>query len=287
MKNALMIMTSALLLLLMIGSVFAYGGNGEGMRGKGFGKNQGGQTYTIYDDTQVNHQMEIDNYPVEELSQEEINGLLLMREEEKLARDVYLTLYDIWELRIFSNIAQSEQQHMDAVLSLIEKYDLNDPVKVDERGTFENEDLQKLYNQLIEQGSKSLEDALIVGATIEDLDIKDLQELNEVADNQDITTVYNNLEKGSRNHLRSFTKLIGRNGGSYDPQYISDEYYNTIISGEMETGKQYDSDDNIEQINKNSQNRDNLNRGSIQQNTQENSQNMFSKMWRGFKSWFN
>lgn len=287
MKKTLMIMTSALLLLLMIGSVFAYGGNGEGMRGKGFGKNQGGQTYTIYDDTQVNHQMEIDNYPVEELSQEEINGLLLMREEEKLARDVYLELYDVFGQQIFSNIARSEDTHTNAVKSLLNKYDIEDPMSNDERGVFENQDLQNLYDQLVEQGSVSLLDALKVGATIEDLDIKDLQELNEVADNQDITTVYNNLEKGSRNHLRSFTKLIGRNGGSYDPQYISDEYYNTIISGEMETGKQYDSYDNIEQINKNSQNRDNLNRGSIQQNTQENSQNMFSKMWRGFKSWFN
>lgn len=80
----------------MVGNAFAYQGNGKETKGKGFGNNQGGQEYTLYDDTQVDHQMQVDLYPVEELTQEEINGLLLMREEEKLARDVYLELYDFF-----------------------------------------------------------------------------------------------------------------------------------------------------------------------------------------------
>lgn len=85
----------------------------------------------------------------------------------------------------------------------------------DEQGVFENQDLQNLFTKLVEQGSVSLIDALKVGAIIEDLDIQDLQELNNITDNQDISAVYNNLEKGSRNHLRSFTKVIERNGGTY------------------------------------------------------------------------
>jgi hypothetical protein len=172
----------------------------------------------------------VNSLPYETLSASETESILQMREEEKLARDVYLTLYDIWELRIFSNIAQSEQQHMDAVLSLIEKYDLNDPVKVDERGTFENEDLQKLYNQLIEQGSKSLEDALIVGATIEDLDIYDLEEFLKITDNQDIKFVYENLKNGSENHMRAFVYQLSRFNKTYTPIYISIEEFNKIIS---------------------------------------------------------
>ena len=54
------------------------------------------------------------------ISDEEATGLIFMREEEKLARDVYLTLYDVWETAVFDNIASSEQTHMDAVLMLID-----------------------------------------------------------------------------------------------------------------------------------------------------------------------
>lgn len=114
------------------------------------------------------------------------------RSSSEYCSKILTAIYDLWGIRIFSNIAQSEQQHMNAVLTLIEKYDLNDPIKVNERGVYTDENLQALYNQLIEQGSKSLEDALIVGATIEDLDIYDLEEFLKITDNQDIEFVYEN-----------------------------------------------------------------------------------------------
>ncbi len=63
------------------------------------------------------------------LTAAEEEGLLFMREEEKLARDVYLVLFDKWGLRVFENIAESEQRHMDAVLYLLGKYGLDDPAR--------------------------------------------------------------------------------------------------------------------------------------------------------------
>ena len=60
--------------------------------------------------------------PADELSPVEIEGILFMREEEKLARDVYLKLYDRWELPIFRNIANSEATHMEAIKTLIDRY---------------------------------------------------------------------------------------------------------------------------------------------------------------------
>jgi hypothetical protein len=93
-------------------------------------------------------------------------GLIKMREEEKLARDVYATLYDVWEMPIFSNISQSEQRHMNAVKVLIDKYDLVDPVTDSTVGVFTDPEFTWLYVLLVEQGSASLVDALIVGATI-------------------------------------------------------------------------------------------------------------------------
>ncbi|MEO2154237.1 MAG: DUF2202 domain-containing protein [Nanoarchaeota archaeon] len=115
--------------------------------------------------------------PKQPLDEQEINDIEHMREEEKLARDVYLTLYNKWGLSIFKNIARSEQNHMNAVKVLIEKYNLEDPVEEtgDEIGKFENPELEKLYNELVEKGSQSIKDALEVGATIEDLDIYDLE----------------------------------------------------------------------------------------------------------------
>ncbi len=293
---------TSMMIMLLAATTFAAGGYGGGMGGMGMrGTSQGGYLYTFYDDTQVNHQAEIDALPIEELSQEEIDGLLLMREEEKLARDVYLELYDKWGIRIFSNIASSEQTHTDAVKSLLDKYDLEDPVGDDARGVFENQELQTLYISLVEQGSNSIEDALTIGATIEDLDIKDLQDLLEQTDNQDITAVYNNLMKGSRNHLRSFTRMLGMYGESYEAQFITEDYYNEILGNDMETGMQYDSMGMANQVNTQGKNQlntqtNNQNLGNGRQANQDfvpqlqeqepQSRGVFARMWNGFKSWF-
>ncbi len=171
------------------------------------------------------------------LTEKEKQGLILMREEEKLAHDVYTTLGALYGARIFSNIAQSEQTHMDAVGGLISRYELVDPISGKGVGEFSSKELQGLYTKLVDQGKKSLVDALIVGATIEDLDIADLDRLMKETKSQDILTVYSNLEKGSRNHLRAFVKNITNNGGVYNPSYISREMYNTIIASPQERGR--------------------------------------------------
>jgi hypothetical protein len=184
----------------------------------------------------------VENYvlslPKESLSKAEIKDLLHMREEEKLARDVYLTLYKKWKLPVFKNISKSENWHMHMVKLLLDKYGLNDPVeKTEDRvGVFENQKLQSLYNELVEKGSISLKDALIVGATIEDLDIKDLEEAIKRSNNKDIDLVYQNLEKGSRNHMRAFVGILRRYGWDYTPQFISKSYFNQIISSKHEIG---------------------------------------------------
>jgi len=170
------------------------------------------------------------------LSNQEKEDVLHMREEEKLARDVYLTLYEKWNHKSFYNIAQNEQVHMDAVKLLIDKYGLEDPAEGKGIGEFTNPKFQELYNRLVEEGSKSLVDAFKVGATIEELDIADLKECLNVTDKPDITIVYESLMKGSRNHLRAFNRNLENLGAAYEPQYISVEEYNQIVSSEMEMG---------------------------------------------------
>ena len=178
----------------------------------------------------------VDSLPKQDLSDAEKEAILYMREEEKLARDVYLTLYDKWDEQIFKNIAQSEQRHTDAIKALIEKYDLEDPVKDDSIGVFTNTKLAELYNQLVEQGSKSLVDALKVGATIEDLDISDLNKDLAETDNEDIKKVFEYLREGSYNHLRAFVDNLKRKGADYTPQFISEEEYERILSTTSQHG---------------------------------------------------
>lgn len=178
------------------------------------------------------------NLPKQSLSTAEIQGMLHMREEEKLARDVYITLYNKWKLPIFKNISKSETWHMHMVKLLLDKYNIPDPVEKTGNvvGVFENEDIQNLYNQLVDKGLLSLEDALTVGATIEDLDIKDLEDAIDRSDNEDIDLVYENLMKGSRNHMRAFVGMLRNNGWDYTPQYISQDYFDQIVNSPKETG---------------------------------------------------
>lgn len=161
----------------------------------------------------------------------EAEALQFMREEEKLAHDVYLTLYEQWDLRVFNNIARAEQQHTDAVAYWLEYYDLSDPTVGLEFGEFDNDELQALYDKLVAQGSESVADALKVGAAIEEIDILDLQERLENTDNSAIVRLFENLERGSENHLRAFVQnLDAQTGTEYAPQYMSEADYDEIVS---------------------------------------------------------
>lgn len=165
------------------------------------------------------------------LTKQEIEDIMHMREEEKLARDVYTTLYNIYKVPIFNNISKSEQTHMNAVKTLIERYNLDDPVKDNTVGKFTNPEFTKLYATLVERGKNSLKEALTVGTLIEDLDIKDLKEAMNRTNKTDIKIVYNNLLNGSKNHLRSFISQLQRYSQTYTPTYISKEELTEIISG--------------------------------------------------------
>ncbi|WP_455382488.1 DUF2202 domain-containing protein [Salinispira pacifica] len=172
--------------------------------------------------------------PAEPLSAAEIEGLLKMREEEKLARDVYLALGEKWNQRSFTNIAAAEQTHMDYVKLLLDRYGIADPAADDARGVFTDPAFAALYSKLVAKGSTSPVDALKVGALIEELDIADLQDQLSSTNNADLRVLYLNLDKGSRNHLRAYDRQLSPAGASYEPVHISRTYYNRIIDSDQE-----------------------------------------------------
>lgn len=170
------------------------------------------------------------------LDEAEAATLQFMREEEKLARDVYRTLYAAWGKPIFANISESEQVHTDKVASLIEKYRVHDPVEDDTTGVFVNDELRELYHDLVERGEVSLVDALMAGAFIEEADMHDLHEAIEETDNPDIDKVYENLLRGSRNHLRAFVGAIESLGVVYEAQLLAPEEVDAIVDSDIERG---------------------------------------------------
>ncbi len=168
------------------------------------------------------------------LSAEEVEHLYFMREEEKLARDVYLTLYDEWGQIVFANIAQSEQAHTEAIRGLIMTYGLSDPVVDDTVGVFVNRELAELYAELVERGHESLLEALFVGALIEEVDMEDIQFAIDATDEAAVREVYQHLLRGSRNHLRAFVRNIETSGVLYEAQYIDPEIVEEILGTPME-----------------------------------------------------
>jgi len=177
------------------------------------------------------------------LTADETATLLFVREEEKLARDVYLTLFNKWGTKTFQNIAlNSEQQHMDVMGTLVDTYNLQDPVVIDTIGAFTDPVLLGLYQDLVMRGSTSLNDGLLVGGFIEEFDINDLQEAIDEANAgskpADIIVAYTNLMCGSRNHLRSFVGQIEKNGVDYQAQVIPQATVDAIVnSPEEQCGK--------------------------------------------------
>jgi hypothetical protein len=163
------------------------------------------------------------------LSVPEAEMLTYMREEEKLARDIYLMMYQKWSAITFSNIAGSEQQHTDTIKKMLDKYSLPDPAQ-DAIGVFTNADLQGKYDQLLASGSQSYIDGLYVGATIEEIDMIDIQHAIDVTTHIDVTNAYQNLLEGSKNHLRAYVRSLAAQGVTYAPQFISREFYDAIIN---------------------------------------------------------
>jgi len=161
------------------------------------------------------------------ISQTERDGLVLMREEEKLAGDVYAYFYTKYALRPFTNINKSEVQHSGAVLRLLNYFGIPDPALI-EAGKFSNSDIQALYNKLTTDGSTA-EKALAVGAFIEEYDIADLRKLIAETQNTDIKMVYTNLLNGSYNHIKAFTRVLAGRGVTYTPQILSVDELNEIL----------------------------------------------------------
>jgi len=163
------------------------------------------------------------------LTTQEIEDLQFLREEEKLARDVYTHAYNLYGVNIFNNIASSEQRHTDSVLELMNRYEVEDTATAT-LGDFTDLELSQLYTTLIARVETSEAEAYAVGAMIEDLDIYDLDLKATHTQNTELQNLYANLKCGSENHMRSFTKKLTALNQTYTPVYIDAAQYTEILA---------------------------------------------------------
>jgi hypothetical protein len=165
------------------------------------------------------------------LTEQDKMDLQYLQEEEKLARDVYLTLLAKWNLVVFQNISESEQRHTDTALQLLNAYQMP-TLALTEVGKFHNPTLQTLYNDLISRGAQNTTEALLVGALVEEVDIADLQKMISVTKNTDLINTYTKLMLASYRHLNSFVSLWKNQTGStsYKAQVLSQTEVDKILS---------------------------------------------------------
>ena len=180
------------------------------------------------------------------LDQWTIDAILLLREEEKLARDVYLTFSWWYDLPVFPNIARSEQQHMNLVALLLDRHGLDDPAEGNGIGEFTNEWVQGVFDLLVEMGAESLVKALWAGAFIEDVDIYHLEHILDHSNFDDVNLIVQNMVAGSRNHMRSFIGALDQRDATYVPKdYLTQDELDEILATPMETGVIYDENGDV------------------------------------------
>jgi hypothetical protein len=166
------------------------------------------------------------------LAAEEVPGVISLLEEEKLARDVYLALYQEWGYEAFGNISESEQSHMDALIGVLDRAGVADPTAGYGSGEFATAAVQDLYAAFVEQGGESLAAALQAGAAIEEMDILDIERLQAKIEATGLLRVLENLRQGSIRHLQAYSKAYEQESGiAYTPQYLSQEAFDVLMSG--------------------------------------------------------
>lgn len=160
--------------------------------------------------------------------------LCFLREEEKLARDVYIALFAETAINVFDNISRSEESHTAAVAALLAARSIPDPVTDDTPGVFRDPVFIDLYATLTAQGRMGAVAALTVGATIEDLDLRDIREMEARTTDAEALALYGSLACGSRNHMRSFASQLDSRGVTYEAAYITPAELSAILASPRE-----------------------------------------------------
>jgi hypothetical protein len=145
------------------------------------------------------------NIPSGTLTDAQKTALASMAEEEKLAHDLYVALAAKYDVVQFSRIANAETRHLAEVRTVLDRYGITDPTEGKAAGAFTSAEFQKMYDQLLAQGSTSLDTAYAAARSVESADIDDLKAaMDKLTTAPDVLAVYQHLLAGSQHHLVAF-----------------------------------------------------------------------------------
>lgn len=168
-------------------------GNGMGMGQQGGAGQQAGIAITAQQGT---------------LTAEQKTALAGMAEEEKLAHDLYIVFAARYDNQIFDRISAAEARHLEAVQTLLGRYQVADPTKDKAAGTFTSAAVKATYDKLLAQGQANEQAALKVGKAVEEDDISKLGKAGSGVTAPDVKQVYDHLLAGSKMHLAAFERWI-------------------------------------------------------------------------------
>lgn len=169
-------------------------------------------------------------------TEQEKYDLILTLQEEKVAYDFYSEMYNKYNQKVFGNVMEAEKTHQEHVMSLINSLNIDIGDFSNTPGEFSSKEMIDQYNMLIEIGGYSFTDALRAATKYEEQDLSDLRRYSSQADNENIKSLYQCLEKATGNHLRAFVKNLKKEGINYKPKVLSEEDYKAIINSENEKG---------------------------------------------------
>lgn len=172
-----------------------------------------------------------------DLTTDEIEFIYAVREDEKIARDLYFSFFRNFGLKTFENIGKAEDNHIKATEKLFDYYEIDYPA-LSANGKFEDASRQKLFDSLLLKGTPELE-AFKVMALLEESNIVEYGEVLKSIVNPNIKLVIENLAKASANHFKAAIRQITALGGTYAPALMTQEQYRALIAIGFEKGKRY------------------------------------------------
>lgn len=171
------------------------------------------------------------------LSAAERAHLVRAREEQKMARDLYMAFAEAYpDARVFRSLEREEGYHMGRVYELLTTYEIPDPVGAHGPGYFEDQELQRLYTAALAEGRTSYAAALRATARVEELDLVDLARALDASTTPALDRVFEQLARGSRRHLRTAVQALAAAGETYAPQHLSREAFDAVLREEAPRG---------------------------------------------------
>jgi hypothetical protein len=182
-------------------------GRGQGfgqraMNGRGQGQSSSGAAVPR---RQHDPQACVSQFPVYDVTADQLHDLREQWEQEKLSRDLYEAFAEKYGVRVFAHLAAAEQRHMGALEALLQKYGEALPSAAEARGVYATDERTGRYHEALQDGEASLVAAARVGVLNEEADAQALQAAVKRAQ-PDAQLVLGQLEAANGRHAQALSR---------------------------------------------------------------------------------